>query len=320
MCALGWCAACVFVAGRVGPGIVESLASPWSVQCWGLLVLVTPIAWILGRRRTAWALAVPLAWATVTVGPGLRPARSPELAEAAGAAPTPLRIACANVHARNAPTPGSVKWLAESGADIVALLECSDAWVGALGAAGSDSSTGWPHVASRTDGRAIEGVALFSRHPIIRWRAARAPVGAMPHIDAVIDLPGGPVRVLVVHPIPPEGIMARDMRNAELEWIASQCREGDAPTVVIGDFNETPWGRAFADFAGSSGLVPASAEAGWTPTWPVRLGGIPIPAPLRIPIDHAFVSPSIGVRGFRTGPDIGSDHLPIVLDISRPGS
>lgn len=227
---------------------------------------------------------------------------------------------CANVHARNSPAPDSLEWFAQSGADAVALLECSAGWVSALEATRIAGTSPWPHIASRTDGRPIAGVALLSRYPILRWRAAAAPSGAMPHIDATIDAPGGTIRVLVVHPIPPEGVAAREMRNSELAWIARQCREDGMPTVVVGDFNETPWGRAFAEFAGASGLAPASAQHGWMPTWPVRIAGVHVPMALRIPIDHAFVSPALGVAGFRTGADIGSDHLPVVLDIRRQGS
>jgi endonuclease/exonuclease/phosphatase family metal-dependent hydrolase len=37
---------------------------------------------------------------------------------------------------------------------------------------------------------------------------------------------------------------------------------------------------------------------------------------LGIPIDHCLVSSDIGVAGFAHGPDLGSDHLPIVVDLT----
>jgi len=52
-------------------------------------------------------------------------------------------------------------------------------------------------------------------------------------------------------------------------------------------------------------------------TWPARVGGIPWPPPLRIAIDHCFVSPGIGIAGLAAGPDIGSDHLPLLIDIAH---
>ncbi len=41
---------------------------------------------------------------------------------------------------------------------------------------------------------------------------------------------------------------------------------------------------------------------------------------LAIPIDHALVSEDVRVLDRRMGPSIGSDHLPIVLDIALPAN
>jgi endonuclease/exonuclease/phosphatase (EEP) superfamily protein YafD len=38
--------------------------------------------------------------------------------------------------------------------------------------------------------------------------------------------------------------------------------------------------------------------------------------PAGIQIDHALVSPGVQVRNFRRGPRVGSDHLPVVVDLA----
>jgi endonuclease/exonuclease/phosphatase family metal-dependent hydrolase len=35
-------------------------------------------------------------------------------------------------------------------------------------------------------------------------------------------------------------------------------------------------------------------------------------------LDHCMVHPSIGVRAVRLGPNIQSDHLPLIVDLTVP--
>ena len=44
-------------------------------------------------------------------------------------------------------------------------------------------------------------------------------------------------------------------------------------------------------------------------TWPSGL------ILLRIPIDYCLVSEGIGVMDVQVGPDIGSDHFPLIVDL-----
>jgi len=61
-------------------------------------------------------------------------------------------------------------------------------------------------------------------------------------------------------------------------------------------------------------LLPDSrAGRGIQPSWPASL-----PAALRIPIDHCLVSPGIAVVGRQLGPQVGSHHLPVIVDLAVP--
>jgi endonuclease/exonuclease/phosphatase family metal-dependent hydrolase len=48
-------------------------------------------------------------------------------------------------------------------------------------------------------------------------------------------------------------------------------------------------------------------EGSW-PSW--------LPSPLRIAIDHAFVSNDLAVVARRLGPKIGSDHLRLIFELA----
>jgi endonuclease/exonuclease/phosphatase (EEP) superfamily protein YafD len=106
------------------------------------------------------------------------------------------------------------------------------------------------------------------------------------------------------------------MRDAELAWIARRCAAAEGPIAIVADFNDTPFGRALRDFGATSGMRSASVVSGLVTTWPARVAGVPWPAPLRIAIDHCFVSRGVDVAAFSAGPDIGSDHLPLLIDIA----
>jgi len=304
--------ACVSLAalGSFGPSLAGALASPWMAQCWGALVTVVLLLAVTRAWRSAMILLVPLVALSLWVIPVLMPHDPP-------ASRRTLRIAYANVNAWNAPSEDAVQWLSQLDADAVALIECSGAWAEALRDAALQAGRPWLYECMRTDGKAIEGVLLLSRYPLRDARALVSPQGRFPMIDATIDAPAGPLRVIVAHPVPPVGLDALTMRNAELAWIAQRCATSDMPTAIVADFNDTPFGRALRDFSVSSGMRSAASVGGLVTTWPARVGGVPWPAPLRIAIDHCFVSRTVGIAALSAGPDIGSDHLPLVIDIEH---
>lgn len=69
-------------------------------------------------------------------------------------------------------------------------------------------------------------------------------------------------------------------------------------------------------------LLAISQTAGWTSArachWPTRTWRDPSQSWLRWPIDHLLVRGGVGVQDFRVLPTIGSDHLPLLVDFTRP--
>lgn len=298
LAALGW----------FGPSLIGALASPWMVQASGALAAVVLLLALARSWRAMLAFSLPLVALLLWVLPVLLPS------EAAAPART-LRIAYANVNAWIEPTPDAVKWFESTDADVVALIECSQAWVDALRAVTRADSCIWPNAVVRIDDEPIAGVAVLSRHPLRDVEAIISPEGRFPMIDAVVQAPGGPVRIMVAHPVPPVGVEALQMRDAEILWLAQRVASSALPTAVIADFNDTPFGHALREFAARSGMRSAASATGLVTTWPARVAGVPWPAPLRIAIDHCFASRDIGIASLSAGPEIGSDHLPLVIDL-----
>ena len=128
---------------------------------------------------------------------------------------------------------------------------------------------------------------------------ARVAVG-----DAVIIVVG-------IHMLAP---YTRDMwegRNRFTHALAVRLRSLDGPLVITGDFNNTPWSAHYREFLQTSGLCDSSRGRGPLPSWPAF--STPL---LRLPLDHCFHSPDVAVLSKRPGPNIGSDHLPLLIDVA----
>lgn len=98
-------------------------------------------------------------------------------------------------------------------------------------------------------------------------------------------------------------------RDAQLAVAARLATEQRRPTVLLGDLNLTPWSPAFARLLETTNLRDTAFGRGVSPTW---LSSIPF---IGLPIDHVLVSPEVGVRTRRVGPDIGSDHFPVIAEL-----
>ena len=113
-----------------------------------------------------------------------------------------------------------------------------------------------------------------------------------------------------VHLTSPVGKYRTDLRNKQLASLAEEIQKNNQPTVVVGSFNMTPWSSSYEEFIQKARLRDTRKGLGVYPTW---LAQFP---PLSIPIDHGLTSNGIKVGSFSLGNSFGSDHLPIILDLS----
>ena len=82
------------------------------------------------------------------------------------------------------------------------------------------------------------------------------------------------------------------------------------PVLLLGDLNTTPWSFHFQHLLKESGLKNSMKGFGHQPSWP---SNIPF---LRIPLDHVLHSEEITIHNRMIGRNIGSDHLPVIVDFS----
>lgn len=215
-----------------------------------------------------------------------------------------LRVASANLFYGNHEVARLAQWIRAESAQIVVLQEVSPA-----AAAELRSLSDYPHL-----------LIDAAPGPFALAVLSRIPIEAVEVVQGPQDLPGQGlsyrvkvrwndrwIALAAVHLAAPTTPSYRMQRDALLARTAEWAALSDSPVIVAGDMNSTPWSRAFKR-AADVGLRRAS---GLRPTWPSFLG-----REMSIPIDHVLASTHWVVTSRTRGPDIGSDHRPVLVALA----
>jgi len=285
------------------------------------LAVLVPLA-ALTRRRMLWPLLLA---GVVLLGPILRLCL-PWGRLAAPGVPA-LRVLTCNVDGEAVDVAALAALIRETAPDIVALQECPAhvAW---------DWLAGW-HVH-----RAGE-LLIASRYALREVAVARChyPPGPWPPVTALycaVESPAGRVGFCNVHfGSPHQGLdnvldrrtVLSPARSAELEAeIDTRGRESEdavkwlsglpEPLIVAGDFNmptdSAIYRRYWAGYANA--FSRCGCGFGYTKWTPVRM------LCYGVRIDHVLTGAECRCCRCWVGPDIGSDHLPLIADLTWEGN
>lgn len=236
---------------------------------------------------------------------------APDLVASPAALPsggTALRVLMLNVHTQSSSFDQVRRLIADENPDVIGLVEVDRRWLDAITPALAGYATRIEH--PRDDNF---GVALYARSGQLAGTALRLG-SELPTIVADVATDATHLRVLLTHPLPPITRTALAAQLDQLGAIADRVRQSARPVLVMGDFNATPWSRPFIRLMRRTGLCDSRAGFGIQTSFPADS------AVLRIPIDHVLASCSVGVRDRRIGRNIGSDHLPVIVDLVVPPS
>jgi endonuclease/exonuclease/phosphatase (EEP) superfamily protein YafD len=218
----------------------------------------------------------------------------------------PVRILVVNVLSDNASFDAVARLVADTKPDIVGLLEVTPRWLGSLAPAFTD----YPHRVEEPHERGNFGIAVYSRVPL--KGGVEALGSQLPTIVATADVQGGAVGLVVTHTMPPVDTIGLDMQLSQLDAVARRAHELGGRVIVMGDLNATPWSAPFRGFVAATGLCDTRAGFGLQASFPASS------LVMRIPLDHVLVSCAIGVRSRIIERDVGSDHLPVLVDLVVP--
>jgi endonuclease/exonuclease/phosphatase (EEP) superfamily protein YafD len=218
-----------------------------------------------------------------------------------------LRLLLSNVLTSNRRSASLIRLVQLEQPDVLVLEEVNRRWMQEL--APLSALLPYSKVMPRRDNF---GIAVLSRLPIVRAPELTLGSGGVPTLLADVDLDGQTISILATHPLPPGSRETFQQRNSQLAAIGALARQSSIPVILAGDLNMTMWSPYYSRLVHASGLVSARKGFGVLPTWPTQL---PV---LKIPLDHCLVSPDIGVVQIRTARAIGSDHLPLIVDLAIP--
>lgn len=231
-----------------------------------------------------------------------------------------LRLMTYNLNYGNPDPNTSLDAIEKADADIVLLQEITHEWRQYLA---KRFAKQYPHHAYRVYTRAAGGLAVLSKHPIEREELWAPPAGTgawFPAQRLVFASPLGALQVLHVHLRPcldggswVKGFLTTPpLRRREIEahW---KKMDYQLPTVVAGDFNEDPDGRAVT-YLTKHGMrrVPTTGPTTWH--YETVSSGKTHDL-LKLDIDHVMVDGHFSARDAHVM-DVGaSDHRPVVVTI-----
>jgi len=218
---------------------------------------------------------------------------------------TQLKVLNANILSSNTEHQRLFDLLNAEVPDVVLLQEVSAEWLVAL----EPLRQNYPYsYAEAREGNF--GIALFSRVPLTSVSHIDSRPLGYPTITATMEVNGAVLHLVGTHPMIPLGKQHYSDRNEQLASIAELFEGRDDSKILIGDLNTSMWGIHYRSLEEKTGLRNARTGFGIVPTWPTFM-----PFAM-IPIDHVLVSDDISVVEMRSGPRIGSDHLPLIVTIA----
>jgi endonuclease/exonuclease/phosphatase (EEP) superfamily protein YafD len=284
------------------------------------LILIAAVV-VGGISRQAWSFAwcLPLLLNVVFIVPLFFSSAQGSYLQPANLIPgSSLRLLLVNLDHHNQDTSPAIQYIESQNIDLVLLQEVTSRWLSTLQSNLSryrvatslprENSTGVAMLVPTTPSKSveIEGTQIVEL----------PPNSGAPLIETTLRWGTREVVILGLSIARPHNQGSSAFQqvqfDAAAEWSLRQQRQDKREVIVMGDFNTTPWSGRFRKFLKDSALRNSLRGFGLQPTWHAAL-----PSPLMIAIDHCLHSPSIRTINRATGANIGSDHLPVLVELQR---
>jgi len=214
-----------------------------------------------------------------------------------------FKLVTFNLWFRNDDVARAARYLERTRADAIVLQEVDLARLERL----TSELRSYPYHVQTPNVR--YGLVIFSRTPLSEVEHLQNPAQVTRITRAKLRWRDTQITIIGAHLTwPMRPALARE-RAKELDMIADRVQRESGPVLVAGDFNLTPWSRFFARFVERSGLADCALGHGIHGSWPSQVGIA------RIRIDQCFASRHWSASSVSVGPTLGSDHLPVTINL-----
>lgn len=286
-----------------------------------LLVLI-PLFLIMGARRTAARLLPLLLIGLFLFGPRWLPRPALVNAEEGQA----VKLVTFNVLVLTEDYTRITDWLRDTDADVILLQEI-DHWEipGVMDALADD----YPYSVNLEQTYKL----ALSRYPVRETELV--DLGAWMIERYVLDVEGQALAVYNMHMHLPllneprfEGLAPGGMAQLALQYdefhrnnlirrLLDILADETLPYIVAGDFNTSDNALIYDEMAAVMRDSFRETNTGLGTTWPAAAGDDPLPGiiPPLLRIDYVWHSADLRALATEIGPDLGSDHLPVVATL-----
>ncbi len=264
-------------------------------------LLVLPVLWWTGHKRTACVCSIPTAYLLFLVQPWIFiPSEAKPRQEV-------MRVLCWNVWASNDAKEEMESVIRHSKPDVLIIVELNPKLVEQMSWLVED----YPY-RQELPSFSGSGIGVFCRHDNVQFETQAFGFKSQPAIVASFTSDDGKrhVDLVAMHtysPTPPRRALRRDEQlRTFIDWSSKQSQ----PICLAGDLNTTPWSKSFLELI-AAGFKDSRRGVGNCASWPAWFG------PAGIPIDHALTLGECTITNRKVIPVVaGSDHRPIQFDLS----
>lgn len=221
---------------------------------------------------------------------------------AVDATATRFSVLLFNVYWRNPDLDAVARMIGKTNADVVILLEASEALRDAV------ASLPYPYRLDCLGIGPCDMMVLSRSRLLARQTLTTGDPTNSPILNLQTEIAGCRLTLIGTHLTRPYPFDQPLAQRYQADEVAAEIASWPGAKLVVGDFNATPWGYTMRTI-GREGKVSILTGGGGTwPSW--------APPQLRIPIDHLLVGEGLAFVSRRVLPKAGSDHAPVLAEVA----